>query len=108
MQTLSVAFQTRDELYRSYLSFLSPGGIFIKTTLPFSMGERVKVEISLPDAEQPHEVVGDVVWINPSGAQSQRPQGIGVLLNKDDADFNHKIICMLGDLLEQQGPTYTL
>ena len=67
-----------DFLYE-YTTNISKGGIFIETHEPLPEGTVVEMKFQPPDTEQPIEVSGKVVWINPwrEGEENHNP-GMGI------------------------------
>lgn len=97
-------------LYAAYIPLFSQGGIFIPTTREYRLGDPVRLQLSLPQDPQRHEVMGAVAWINPAHASGHRAQGIGVRLpdNEGARDLRRRIEAALGPLLDSERPTQTL
>lgn len=78
MHELMVSFKNVQQLYQAYMPFINSVGIFISTEQEYHLGEQVHISYLLPDELDVQQVLGKVVWINPTGAASGRPVGIGV------------------------------
>lgn len=94
-------------LYDHYLPFLKRGGLFIKTDKSYNLGEEVFLLLIWEDNQQT-PVTGNVVWINPKGAQGGRPAGIGVHLSDRYKDTRDKIEKVLAMLPKADKRTYTM
>ena len=60
------------------MSFPQNGGLFVPTTRPYWLGEKVFLLLTLMAAPEKLPVAGRVVWITPEGAQGNRQAGIGI------------------------------
>ncbi|WP_440053237.1 PilZ domain-containing protein [Pseudoalteromonas sp. T1lg65] len=107
MQELLIDFEDYEELYRCYMPFLSSGGLFVKTSAYFAMGEKVQLKVTLPESLDVYEVEGVVAWKTPQGSQSTGKAGIGVSFVEADI-FNELLIRLLGTMLNSDKPTYTM
>jgi type IV pilus assembly protein PilZ len=56
-----VNYQTVDSLFSEFARNINDGGIFVETETPQPIGTNVELEFKLPGADQPIEVVGNVV-----------------------------------------------
>ena len=97
-------------LYAAYVPLFEQGGIFIPTTRDYRLGDTVRVQLTLPQDPQRHDITGTVAWINPARASGQRAQGIAVRLpdNEGARDLRRRIEAALGPLLDSERPTQTL
>lgn len=108
MNRLTLEIDDLKDLYRCYMPFIKGGAIFIKTNQPLKLGEEAHVVLTLPDALEAEMFSGEVVWINPQGAQNSNPTGVGVLLNNHENKLQLKIEKLLGPLLNSPEPTHTM
>lgn len=108
MNRLTVEILDSKELFKCYMPFVHGGGLFIKTNMPFKLGESVSVILTLPDALEPELFDSEVIWVNPQGAQNVHPPGVGVLLNNSENKLQVKIEKLVGTLLNSPEPTYTM
>jgi uncharacterized protein (TIGR02266 family) len=65
-----VDFTTRGHAFKDFIKNISPGGVFIETSIPFSVGQELSLTFALPNCEKHIKITGEVVRIT--------PQGIGV------------------------------
>jgi CheY-like chemotaxis protein len=81
---------------------LSPGGIFISTSVRARLGDRVSLSLVLPGrGDQLIEVSGRIAWLNPGPITQSRdfPQGFGV----EFLDFGPGCASLLHRYLQQVG-----
>ena len=108
MEELSLGFSDVKELYRSYMPFLKNGGLFVRTSRQYKMGQSLALNVTLPDALETIVVSGKVAWITPHGSQSSSPAGIGVGFIDDKAQLGTRIEKLLGGLQNSAEATYTI
>ncbi|MBB1316896.1 PilZ domain-containing protein [Shewanella sp. SR43-4] len=108
MVDLVVHYDTLHKLYRAYMPFIKPAGLFIATTESHFLGQELTIAYRLPDATQATEFKGTVVWINPLGASGGRPAGIGVKIKTDVESHKHHIEKLLSSELSSSDLTCTM
>ncbi len=105
----TVRIKDKNQLYASYMPFITNGGLFIPTTRPHQFGDEVFVMLNLPESTETMPVVGHVVWITPEGASGNRPAGIGIqFLELEGKPLRAKIETLLAGALKSERPTYTM
>lgn len=107
---LNLTIADKPELYRSYMSFLKHGGLFVPTADSFSMGDEVLLMVSLPAHNEPKYLRTTVGWINTASTTSGQPRGIGLVFGDDPIAIEAKqaIEDLLPGLRLNERPTYTL
>lgn len=106
---LTLHISDESTLYTSYLPFLKHGGLFIPTDKNYKLGDEVFLLLTLMNDNDKAPVAGKVVWINPKGAQGNRPAGIGIHFGEVDKGVTRdKIEKYLANLLRSERPTYTM
>ena len=107
---LSLQIKDKAGMYLAYMPFLKGGGLFVPTTRKYALGDDVFVLLSIIDDKERLPVAGKVVWITPTGAQGNRPAGIGVQFNEgpDGETIRNKIEMTLAGLLNSDKPTQTM
>lgn len=97
-------------LYAAYVPLFSQGGIFIPTSRDYRLGDSVRLQLTLPQDPQRHELAGEVAWINPARASGHRAQGIAVRFpdNEGARELRRRIEAALGPLLASERPTQTI
>lgn len=80
------------ELNFSYLPFIKDGGLFIRTTEKFQLGEQIDVEVRLPGQTESIIIEGNVVWVTPSESLYQVYPGIGIQFIGPNAKVHHDLI----------------
>ncbi len=106
---LNLQLKDVESLYKSFLSFLEEGGIFVETGETYQLGDEVFLLVTLPESEERYPVAGTVVWITPAGAAGNRPQGIGVRFGtKDEGKLHNRVEKILAEMIDSDIPTYTM
>lgn len=105
---LSLTIKDKAVLYAAYMPFLENGGLFIPTNKSYQIGDEVFMLLNLMEETDKIPVAGQVVWITPKRAQSNRAAGIGVQFNGQDDTATKKIENYLAGVVESDRPTHTL
>lgn len=105
---LTLEFVSERELYLSYMPFLKNGGVFIRTDKQYELGEQVMLNVTLPDSLVSSEVKASICWQTPVNAQNGTPVGIGVSFEEDTDNIHLQIEKILGTLLYNKDPTFTM
>jgi Tfp pilus assembly protein PilZ len=71
---LSARFVALEHLKADFLPTFSFGGVFVRTPLPFSVGQLVSVYLSVPGILQTEKVEAEVRWVN--------NRGVGLAFNR--------------------------
>ncbi|WP_299789231.1 PilZ domain-containing protein [uncultured Shewanella sp.] len=108
MIDLVVNFDTLHQLYRAYMPFIQPAGLFVATTESHFLGQELTIAYQLPGSTAKHQFEGVVVWINPLGASGGRPAGIGVKILTDPDTHKHHIENLLSRELASGDLTCTM
>ncbi len=104
-----LAIKDKKQLYKSYMSFIANGGLFIPTKRMYKMGEEVFMLLVLMDETERLPIAGTVVWKTPEGSDANRVAGIGIQLsNKDGGKVKDRIEMYLAGALELDRPTHTM
>jgi uncharacterized protein (TIGR02266 family) len=64
---ISVDYSDSDRFFKDYIHDISPGGVFIKTREPFSIGEEIVLSLSLSDQENGFRIPAEVVRTSEEG-----------------------------------------
>ncbi|HOV95595.1 MAG TPA: PilZ domain-containing protein [Thermomonas sp.] len=107
---LSLAIKDKATLYAAYIPYIKQGGIFVPTTRRYFIGDEVFLLLTLPDSSDRMPVAGKVAWVTPSGAQGNRPAGIGVQFadTAEGESVRSKIETTLAGTLGADQPTQTM
>ncbi|MBA6232209.1 MULTISPECIES: PilZ domain-containing protein [unclassified Colwellia] len=108
MHQFSLEFLSDRELYQYYMPFVKNGGLFVRTPEHYSLGDDIKLEVTLPDALEASIVIGKVCWLTPIGAQNGTPAGIGVSFDEDKDNVCNQIEQLIGRLLSSSEPTLSM
>ncbi|MGL5390936.1 MAG: PilZ domain-containing protein [Shewanella sp.] len=108
MVDLIVNFDTLHQLYRAYMPFIKPAGLFVSTSESYYLGQPLTVAYRLPGTTATHEFRGVVVWINPLGASGGRPVGIGIKIISEPDTHKHLIEKLLSAELASGDLTCTM
>jgi type IV pilus assembly protein PilZ len=105
----NLAIKDKKLLYKSYMPFITHGGLFIPTKRMYKMGEEVLLLLTLMDEPERLPIAGTVIWKTPEGSDANRVAGIGIQLsNKDGGKVKTKIETYLAGALELERSTYTM
>jgi type IV pilus assembly protein PilZ len=105
----NLAIKEKKLLYKSYMPFITNGGLFIPTKRMYKMGEEVLLLVTLMDEVERLPIAGTVIWKTPEGSDANRVAGIGIQLsNKDGGKVKTKIETYLAGALELERATYTM
>ncbi len=105
----NLAIKDKKLLYKSYMPFVTNGGLFIPTKRMYKMGEEVLLLLTLMDETERLPIAGTVIWKTPEGSDANRVAGIGIQLsNKDGGKVKNKIETYLAGALELERATYTM
>lgn len=106
---LSLSIRDVGELYSAYMPFIRHGGLFIPTQRHYQLGDEIMMLLHLMDENERIPVVGNVIWITPRQAESQRAQGVGIQFDEQESKaLKARIVCYLIDSIDMQRPTQTL
>ena len=107
---LSLAVKDKAALYNAYMPFFKHGGIFVQTPKRYFLGDEVFLLLTLPESSERLPVAGKVVWVTPSGAQGNRPAGIGGQFGEtaEGEAVKSRIEAMLAGTLDAERPTHTM
>ncbi|MEE4293676.1 MAG: PilZ domain-containing protein [Xanthomonadales bacterium] len=107
---LSLTINDRQALYRSYMPFITGGGLFVPSTKKFNLGDEVFLLLTVMEFEERLPIPGKVVWITPQGASGNRKAGIGVQFadTQDGAHARTVIESHLATQLKSNKSTYTM
>lgn len=108
MLEVSIEFKNIQQVYGSYLPFVTNGAIFFINQQRVDLGQPIKASVMLPDDLEPTVFEGAVVWINPMGAQGGRPAGFGVSLPAEQIKLRSEIEKLLGPKLGGTEVTSTM
>jgi len=105
----NLAIKDKKTLYKSYMSFVKNGGLFIPTKRMYKMGEEVLLLLTLMDEAEKLPIAGTVIWKTPEGSDANRVAGIGIQFSdKDGGKAKNKIETYLAGALELDRSTYTM
>jgi type IV pilus assembly protein PilZ len=75
---VKVDYRTVGSFITDYTKNISRGGVFIRTSLPLEVGERIRLRITLPDGDAPFALDGVVKWTSTLRDREKHPPGMGV------------------------------
>jgi type IV pilus assembly protein PilZ len=75
---VKVDYRTVGSFITDYTKNISRGGMFIRTSLPLEVGERVRLRITLPDGDAPFALDAVVKWTSTLRDRDKHPPGMGV------------------------------
>lgn len=106
---ISIAIKDKQALYMSYMPYVKNGGLFVPSKKDHNLGDELFLLVQIMDLEEPIHITGKVIWISPPGALGNRPRGVGVQFQGDDAKKTAELIeAKLGGSLSLTRPTHTM
>src|SRR5690625_1033881 len=104
---LSYNIKDKQELYNSYMPFLSNGGVFVPSSRkPFQLGDDVLILLGLMDDDR-IAIPGEVAWVAPPGAGISGV-GVQVSYSGEARQAQGIIVSHLAGMLDSDKPTYTI
>lgn len=74
---VKVDYRTIGSFITDYSKDISQGGIFIATSMPYNIGDQIRLRITLPGSVLPFSLEGVVRWVVQPGAGDKQP-GMGL------------------------------
>jgi uncharacterized protein (TIGR02266 family) len=96
---LKVEYESLGQLRSDYLSSLGSGGLFLRTELPLSVGQVLKMTISFPAGLPPLSVIGEVRW---TASGKPHPSGVGVEFKEVDEASRKQIEALVSGASQSQ------
>lgn len=96
---VKVDYRTVGSFITDYSKNISKGGVFIHTSLPLPVGERVRLRLTLPDGDAPFALDGVVKWTSTLRDKDKHPPGMGV----EFVDFSDEVKQKLEALVAKYG-----
>ncbi len=90
------------------MPFLKNGGLFVRTSESFELGDEIELDVQLPDSLENSTVKGNVCWLTPIGAQNGTPPGVGVSFVEDKENVKAQIEKSIARFLSSSDPTLTM
>lgn len=107
MDLLPVSFNNSHDLYRCYMPFLKLGGIFCCDICHYPMGERLQLQLTLPDGSV-QQINGQVVWLALPHEQASYQTGSGVAFLSDNLALRAKIESLISNVPSEEVPLWTM
>lgn len=105
---IHLTIDSAEVLYKSYISFVKNGGLFVPTDKPYKLGDEVFIVLKLFDDPDKLPIAGKVIWITPTCAQGGKIAGIGVQFFDDKAsEICDKIETFIASI-SKDDPTETM
>ncbi len=107
---LSLSIRDRQALFKSYMPFVSGGGLFVPSNKHFSLGDEVFLLLTVMEFEERLPIPGKIIWITPRGAAGNRKAGIGIQFadTQDGAHARTVIQSHLATMLKSNKATHTM
>lgn len=86
-----VTFDSEHNFYAGFSENIGDGGLFIQSWAAHNVGDRLTMRVTLPDSDQPVEIVGEVRWMRTYDKHNDTPPGIGVAFVNLKPDVQHRI-----------------
>jgi len=73
-----VTFESEHNFYAGFSENIGDGGLFVQSWAAHAVGERLKLKVTLPDSDEPVDILGEVRWTRTYNRHDETPPGIGV------------------------------
>jgi Tfp pilus assembly protein PilZ len=64
---ITITYMVEDRTFTDLVTNICPGGVFIKTSQAFSVGQQITIGFSFPEQGQSIKCQGKIVWDSPNG-----------------------------------------
>jgi Tfp pilus assembly protein PilZ len=64
---ITITYMVEDRTFTDLVTNICPGGVFIKTSQAFSVGQQMTIGFSCPEQGQSIKCQGKIVWDSPNG-----------------------------------------
>jgi len=106
---ISMGIKNEESLYQFYMPFVKNGGLFIRTSNTYELGEEIFLLLQLLADPEKFDIKALVAWITPQCAQEGRNSGIGVqFLGEDAVVIRGKIEALIAGKLKSDQVTDTM
>lgn len=104
---ISYIIQNQFELNLSYMPFIIHGGIFVPTNQEYKLGEKIILNLGLPNHSDIIQIECRVVWITPKNSMHYIYQGVGLQFMGENATNVVELIkANLDSTMDVGGYTY--
>ncbi len=93
---VKVDYRTVGSFITDYTRNISQGGLFIRTSLPMEVGEKVRLRLTLPNGEAPFALDGVVKWVSLLRDKDKHPPGMGI----EFTEFTDEVKAQLQSLVD--------
>ncbi len=102
----NLRFDKFSTFVEEYTSFLSLGGMFLKTQKPRPVGTLVSFDIKLSDSFRLFAGLGEVVWMRPREEGPGRPAGMGIRFQALDEKGRELVLKILEEQVKGGGEPF--
>jgi len=90
---VKVDYRTVGRFITDFSQNVSSGGLFIKTSAPLGVGEKVRIRLTLPDGDAPFALDGVVRWV--ADRQGDHTPGMGIEFLNFDEDARRRVEALI-------------
>jgi len=100
---IKLRFKTAESFIDEYTHNISQGGLFIRTSKPCNLRDKVEIVLIIPEDESEIAVVGEVVSVVPTDqAREEFPAGMGIQILELKEEDQKKIENFIGSKLKRE------
>ena len=94
---LEVDYASEENYLFAYITDISATGIFVRTTTPEDPGTHLNLRFRPDDQNDPFEIEGEVIWINPyrPGAPDNLHPGMGIRFVGLDDELRERLLDLI-------------
>ncbi|MCC7381372.1 MAG: TIGR02266 family protein [Deltaproteobacteria bacterium] len=100
---VKVDYRTVGSFITDYTKDISQGGIFVATSLPLDVGEKVRLRITMPGRDLPFALEGVVRWNALVQDKEKQTPGMGIEFTNFGDEVKDELARLVAKLTEQPG-----
>jgi uncharacterized protein (TIGR02266 family) len=103
---LKVDYRAGGSFVTDYSANVSRQGVFVQTSHPLPVGEKVRLRLQLPEGEAPFALDGVVKWVCTMRDKDRHPPGMGIEFVDLPEDVEAQIDRLVRDVGREAGPSF--
>lgn len=88
---VKVDYRSLGRFITDYTKNLSRRGVFVATSMPLPVGERVRIRLTVPDSDAPFALDGVVKWVASRQERDAHEPGMGIEFLDEEPEVRAKL-----------------